>query len=205
MRSDEFQCDNSEHKRSLLDSELVGSLGITATDGFPRVIPVHFASDGEVIYIHGAAEGEKFKLFKDKPNVTFSVFRLFATIPNHWLGGKHGCLATAFYRSVYVKGVGSLVDDPSEKARALQRLMEKHQPDGGFIPVDHEKPTYAKPMKDVAIFRIDPVFTSMKCKFAQSLTEGVKKRVIGKLLERGSEADIETVREMEHPKSGPCP
>jgi nitroimidazol reductase NimA-like FMN-containing flavoprotein (pyridoxamine 5'-phosphate oxidase superfamily) len=182
---------------------MVGSLGIIATDGYPRIIPVHFASDGEVIYIHGATEGEKFELFKNKPDVTFSVFRLYASIPNYWLGGKHGCLATAFYRSAYVKGAGSLVDDPAEKAKALQCLMEKHQPDGGFIPVDHETAEYAKPMKDVAIFRIDPVFTSMKCKFAQSLTEGVKKRIIGKLLERGREADIETVHEMEHPKGRP--
>ena len=32
------------------------------------------------------------------------------------------------------------VDDPAEKARGLQALMRKHQPEGGFDPLDHAAP-----------------------------------------------------------------
>ena len=44
-------------------------------------------------------------------------------------------LQTTLYISVVIKGNGSIVSDKKEKTIALNGLMKKYQPEGGYEPI----------------------------------------------------------------------
>ena len=174
----------------------VGYLGISTPDGYPRVVPVNFATIENTIYFHGATSGEKFEAFRNGRKVTFCIAVPYSMIPSYWRSERFGCPATQYFKSALVKGRGAVVDDPQEKARALQALMDKHQPEGGFAPFDYADKLYRAAIDEVAIFRIDPDQVDIKIKFGQNLTEPTRRKIIQKLHERGRALDLRTAEEM---------
>jgi nitroimidazol reductase NimA-like FMN-containing flavoprotein (pyridoxamine 5'-phosphate oxidase superfamily) len=195
-RSDLAGTDPSEIARLAQTCE-VGFLGINDPDGFPRVIPLNFVLIEEYIYFHGATEGEKFEALKTNPKVTFSYIEPYSLIPSHWLAKDYACPATIFFKSVYMRGVGSIVSDPHEKAIALQALMEKHQPEGRFRTIRSDDPMYTKAIAEVGIFRISPERVTTKFKLGQNESEKHRRHLIDRLRERGTELDIKTAAEIE--------
>ncbi len=196
MRRDEFREDNSDEIERLAHRCEVGYLGITDPEGYPRVVPLNFALKNGCIYFHGALEGEKFDAFLTNPKATFCAAIPYSLIPSYWLAKDYACPATAFFKSLYFRGEGSLVDDPDEKAMALQALMEKLQPEGNFRPIVASDPMYEKPLQKVAIFKIVPNRVDTKFKFGQNMGEATRRRLIAKLEERDQGMDKETADEM---------
>lgn len=197
MRRIESQIKDPSEVKRLAAACDVGFLGITDPDGYPRVVPVNFVLIGESIYIHGASEGEKYDRLKTGPKVSFSFIEPYSMIPSSWQSEEYACSATVFYKSVYMRGLGSIVDDPEEKAAALQALMEKHEPEGDFLAIRADEPLYAKALADVAIFKVVPDRVTTKFKFGQNLSETLRRSLIDKLRERGTDLDIRTAAEIE--------
>jgi len=180
----------------------VGHLGIITPDGYPRVVPVNFVAVGETIYFHGAIRGEKFLAFHDRPKVTLSIDIPYALVPSYWRSEKYACPATQYFKSALVKGRGVIVEDADEKARALQALMEKHQPEGGYETIDPAVPHYAKALEHVGVYRVRCDSWSGKIKFGQDEPEKLQRTFIEKLRERGGPMDEATALEIEHFPAG---
>ena len=51
--------------------------------------------------------------------------------------GERACPATTLYRSAQAHGTLEEVTSRADKARVLQALMEKYQPEGKHVPIDH--------------------------------------------------------------------
>ncbi|MEW5796009.1 MAG: pyridoxamine 5'-phosphate oxidase family protein [Candidatus Zixiibacteriota bacterium] len=175
----------------------VGYLGIVTPDGYPRVVPVNFATIGTQVYFHGAAHGEKHGVLAGGPRVTVAIVVPYAMIPSYWRSPDYACPATQYYKSILIRGRGAIVHEPDEKATALQALMEKHQPEGGFGRLDSADPLYRKGIDDVAIFRIDPDRIDIRTKFGENLTRETRLRIIEKLRECNQGRDADTTLEME--------
>jgi nitroimidazol reductase NimA-like FMN-containing flavoprotein (pyridoxamine 5'-phosphate oxidase superfamily) len=186
---------NIEEFDAITGASEVGYLGIIDAEGWPRVVPVNFVAVEGVVYFHGAKAGEKYTLFRAGPRVTFSVDVPYSIIPSYWFDDADGCNVSAFYKSVHIRGRGSLVEDVEEKAGALQRMMEKYQPEGGYAPIT-DVALYEKDLRRTAVFRIDPEQISMKVKFGQNLRRKVRERLIAKLEERAEGMDIVTAEEI---------
>lgn len=187
--------------RALFDSisayPMVGYLGIMTPDQYPRVVPVNFVTIGDRVYFHGAQSGEKHDAFARGQKVTFCIAIPYAVIPSYWRSTDYACPATQFFKSILIRGHGVIVHDPDEKAAALQALMEKHQPDIGFRPIDASDPLYAKALDEVAVFRIDPERIDIRSKFGENLSRETRLVLIEKLKERNEGLDPETAMEME--------
>jgi len=183
----------------------VGHLGIITPDGYPRTVPVNFAAIGDKVYFHGASSGEKYDAFATGRRVTFSIDLPLSAIPSYWRSEGYACPATQFFKSVLIRGRGAIVNDTAEKARALQALMEKHQPEGGFERITGDDPLYSKALAEVTVFRIDPDRIDVREKFGDHLSRETRQQLIGKLRERGRERDLETAREMEKRLDRPTP
>ncbi len=194
MRKDKFQITDLSRAEELYD-EMVGRVGITTTDGYPRIIPVNFVYLNKSFYFHGATAGEKFDLFKTNPKITFQIDKAYSVLPSNWFDS--GCNATICYKSVYMKANGFIVEDNTEKAVSLQALMEKHQDIGTFIPITANDPTYVKVMKATAIFRVDPIHIDIKFKFAQSYSKEIRQKLVNNLKERNEGDDLATALEIE--------
>ena len=187
---------NPEDLDDILAKTWVGQLGITDPAGYPRVVPVNFAWYNGAVYFHGASAGEKFNLFAGGQKVTFMAYIELSSVPSYWRSPEYACPASIYYKSAYLKGVGMLVESLSEKSEALNKLMEKYQPEGGYKPISADDPLYKNGLAETAIFKVAPEKIEVKNKIGQNLTPDVRKIIIQKLVERGAPFDLVTAEEM---------
>ena len=196
MRRSEYHTDDPRIIDSILRSSQIGYLGIVTPDGYPRVVPLNFVAEDRTIFFHGAVEGEKFTVLYSKPKVTFNVSQPYSFVPSYWLTKDHAGGASMLYRSVQINGQASVINDVVESAHALQLLMEKHQPEGGFRPITPEEDTYRKLLEETAVFRIDPDRVECRVKLAQDKPEATRRELITRLEERGQGMDLQTAAEI---------
>jgi nitroimidazol reductase NimA-like FMN-containing flavoprotein (pyridoxamine 5'-phosphate oxidase superfamily) len=175
----------------------VGYLNLVTDEGYPRAVALNFAAVGETIYFHGALEGEKYELIRCAPRAGFTMVVPYAFIPSTWSAPSYACPATQFFKSVEIKGRCEEVTDPAEKARGLNALMEKQQPEGGFEPIDPETPPYTRALQQVGVFRVVAGSWTGKVKFGQNEPEKLRRIFVDRLRERGGPMDEETAREIE--------
>ncbi|MCE7735505.1 MAG: flavin-nucleotide-binding protein, partial [Candidatus Heimdallarchaeota archaeon] len=187
---------SDEDFRYVADHAVVGHLGLIAPSGFPRIVPLNFAAINNVVYFHGAKEGEKFDILKNTPQVSFSIDIPYSFIPSYFESKKSACPATHFFKSVHIRGTGLIVNDMEEKAAAMNELMKKYQPEGKYVKLSPKESMYKKPLLDVGVFKVDPKEITMKMKFGQNLSETKFKAVIESLEERGDKLDLATIEEM---------
>lgn len=196
MRRKEFGITEEAEIHEFLQEMSFGFLGTVGEDGWSRVTPLNFVYDGAYFYFHGSLAGEKMKHLARDPHVSFTVAKEYAIIPSYFTDPKLACPASAYFKSVMVRGRVEKVDDPAEKARAFTLFMEKLQPEGGYAPITPEDPDYAGQLKAVALCRIVPETVSAKFKFGQNLKEPARTAVTSGLAKRDGELDAETIANM---------
>lgn len=120
----------------LLNTCPVGRLGTVGRDGWPMVKPLNFAYCEGRIYFHCALEGEKLDDIRRDSRVSFE-----ADLPIAYVKGSadNPCRAEYLYRSVIARGRAVIVDERGERLLALDALMRKYQPEGGYGPYPEEK------------------------------------------------------------------
>ena len=130
MRRKDKRITDDSKVMTLLASATIGRLATTGPDG-PMIKPVNFIYLDDCFYFHSALVGEKIEHIKADPRVAFQVERVLEYIP----AGEKPCKASQAYECVIAVGGAEMVEEPMEKVRILNALMEKHQPEGGYRPV----------------------------------------------------------------------
>lgn len=105
----------------IIENSQVCRLGL-AKDNIPYVLPVSFGYDGSALYFHTAREGRKIDFIAANPYVCFEFEHDCRVVPHE----KNACNWTASFRSVIGYGTVHELLGPSEKAEALQRIMEHY-------------------------------------------------------------------------------
>ncbi len=120
----------------LLGTCHVGRLGTVGQDGWPVVKPLNFACTEGRIYFHCAREGEKLDDIRRDPRVCFEV-----DLPIAYVKGspENPCRAEYLDRCVMVRGRAAIVESRAERLLALDALMAKYQPGGGYGAYLEEK------------------------------------------------------------------
>lgn len=195
MRREEFDMTTREEVDAFLQEMSFGVLGLPDEE-YPYLVPINFAYRGGNVYIHGSRIGHKMEAIGEGARVSFSVAKEYAIIPSHFTDPVFACPATAFFKSVLIRGTASVVQDMQEKAEALTALMEKLQPEGGYDPIDPAVPAYASRVRGVAVIRITPEQLSAKFKFGQNQPEAKHAHIRESLLERDRPLDRETAELM---------
>ncbi len=117
---------DSARVERLLDEARVCRIAFNARP-FPYVVPVNFACKGRTLYFHSALEGEKIDRLREDPHVCVEVDEQLSIRP-----GDAPCTWSARYRSVIARGIASLVEEPAEKAAALELLLLKYSGRSGW-------------------------------------------------------------------------
>lgn len=178
---------------NIMNTALVGWLSVNDEVGYPRGIPLNFALHDGNVYFHGARNGEKFDLLGQDPRVTFAAALPHAVLPSYWFDPEDGCGISHYYESALVYGVGSLVIETTEKVAALEALMRKYQPEGGYRSFIGNEEKYADEIRKTAVFRVDVERWSLKLNLGQQLTDDERNLLISHLEERDGPGDAETI------------
>lgn len=174
-----------------------GLLALVRADGFPRALAVNFVLHRGAICFHGARAGEKFERITADGKVGFTLIQALSLLPSTWFSPTYACPATQLYRSVEITGRCVSLDDPAEKAAALQALMDRYQPEGGFQPLAADDPLYRKALAEVGVFRVAVTGWTGKVKLLQDKPAGLRRNIADRLAARGAAVDLLTVALME--------
>lgn len=183
---------SKEKIREFLNQEHVGRIATIDKNGYPQIIPMNFVFLDDVIYMHSHTKGEKLENVSQNEKVGFEVDRELEFLPSYFEDPKNASLADTLYISVVIKGKGTIVKDRQEKTKALNGLMEKYQPEGGYEKISPDMHV----LDEVAIIKIMPDSMRGKYKIGQNLQPGARMELAKKILGRNSETAKKTLNVM---------
>lgn len=175
-----------------LNQQETGRLSSIDKEGFPQIIPMNFVYTNDAIYMHSHPRGEKLENIIKNPKVGFEADQSLEFIPSYFSSPTDASQADTLYISVVIKGKASLVLNSKEKADALNELMKKYQPEGGYEKLTHHMPV----VEEVAIIKIVPVSIRGKYKIGQHMDKKTRLEIAKKILERNTPTAKNTVRIM---------
>jgi nitroimidazol reductase NimA-like FMN-containing flavoprotein (pyridoxamine 5'-phosphate oxidase superfamily) len=198
MRRSEFEVKDQQIIDDILNSAEYCTFAF-CMDNKPYSLPVNFVHEDNVLYFHGAKKGKKKEYIEANSNASLSVAEPYSMIQSYFSStdGK-ACPATHFFRSVCADGKVSIVKDYDEKAKALELLMQKLQPEGKYIPLDDT--IYKKMINATGVFRFDIKEISGKIKLGQHLAKEKFDMILEHLEKRGSDIDKITAKLMKEYK-----
>lgn len=161
----------------------------TSPDGKPILRALNAAIVGDRLVFHGAPVGEKTEAIGRE--VVVAAEEVVASVPSYFVDAERACPATTLYRSVQLHGTLDAVEDPRIKASALAALLDKHQPEGGFVPIAHDHALYQKTIASLLVVSVSLERLDGKAKLAQNRTPNEQRRIVEALWKRGDASDAE--------------
>ena len=175
-----------------LSSESTGRIASIDTNGFPQIIPMNFVFIDGMIYMHSHIRGEKLENIKRNDKVGFEVDRSLEFLPSYFFDPNDASLADTLYISVVMKGTCVIVENKEEKVLALNGLMKKYQPEGGYEPMNPEMDV----LNEVAVIKIIPDTMRGKYKIGQNLKHDEKLQLAENIFKRNSKTARNTLEIM---------
>lgn len=181
------------------------AMQVAGTDeaGAPLLRTLHGVVVDGAIAFHGGPRGEKSAL-SGRP-VVVAAEEIVARIPSWMRHPERACPATTFYRSVQAHGVLEELQDGEEKARILQALMERFQPEGRHTPITAADPLYAAAVRGLRVTRLRPTRIVGRVKLGSHLGPGERQGVLRGLWQRGEPGDLAAIEAIlaENPDTPP--
>lgn len=105
--------------RDILKRGKYGVLALSGDDGYPYAVPLNYDYSGGKIYFHCAKSGHKIDAIKSCSKASFCVVDSDELVPQEY---------TTYFRSVIVFGKVRIIEDETEKLRAIERIAVKFNP-----------------------------------------------------------------------------
>ncbi len=172
-----------------LSSQQTGRIASIDDNGFPQIIPMNFVFINDAVYMHSHIRGEKLDNIKRNQKVGFEVDKSLEFLPSYFSDPTDASLADTLYISVVIKGNASIISDKEEKTNALNGLMEKYQPEGGYEPIRSDMDV----LKGVEVIKIVPESLRGKYKIGQNMDMKSRVELAKLILERNSPTAKETL------------
>jgi len=120
MRRKELEMTDRAEVEAIIAEATVCRLAMCDGDR-PYVVPLSFGYRDDTLYFHCATEGKKLGILAKNNKVCFEM-----DVGQEIKRGDHPCEFGVKYRSVIGFGAASIIDDPSEKAAALDIVVEHY-------------------------------------------------------------------------------
>ena len=172
-----------------LSSQQTGRISSIDENGYPQIIPMNFVFINDTVYMHSHIRGEKLDNIRRNEKVGFEVDKSLEFLPSYFSDPTDASLADTLYISVVIKGKGSIVSDKEEKTTALNGLIKKYQPEGGYEPIKPEMEV----LKEVEVIKIVPESLKGKYKIGQNMDMKSRIDLARQILKRNSPTAKETL------------
>jgi len=172
-----------------LGSQQTGRIASIDESGFPQIIPMNFVFISDTVYMHSHIRGEKLDNIRRNQKVGFEVDKSLEFLPSYFSDPTDASLADTLYISVVIKGNASIVSNKEEKTIALNGLMKKYQPEGGYEPIKPDMDV----LKGVEVIKIVPESLTGKYKIGQDMDMKSRIDLAKQILERNAPTAKETL------------
>jgi len=172
-----------------LSSQQTGRISSIDENGYPQIIPMNFVFINDVVYMHSHIKGEKLENIKRNQKVGFEVDKSLEFLPSYFSDPTDASLADTLYISVVIKGNASIILDKEEKTTALNGLMKKYQPEGGYEPIKPEMDV----LDEVVVIKIVPESLRGKYKIGQHMDRKLRIDLAKQIMKRNSPTAKETL------------
>ena len=183
---------SKEKIAQFLNQEHTGRICSIDENGYPQIIPMNFVFLNDAIYMHSHTRGEKLDNIRRNDKVGFEVDRSLAFLPSYFTHPTDASQADTLYISVVIKGRGKIIEDRAEKTIALNGLMKKYQPEGGYEPINPAMEV----LDEVEIIKVIPESMRGKYKIGQHLQKNERTKLAQQILEHKSKTAKETLQVM---------
>lgn len=190
MRRREYAAPESLAHELFDTSEVMHVAGVNA-EGQVVLKTLHGVVDDGWVCFHAAPAGEKTSLIGCQ--VVVSVEETIARLPSFFLDPERACPATTLFRAAQARGALTAIDEPVRKARVLQRLMAKLQPEGGHQPIEAASPMYRAAVNGLLIAGLPLSDVTAKAKLMQNKNDEARARVLEQLWRRGAQGDVRAI------------
>ncbi len=112
-----------EQIEEILIKAPVGNIATIDKDGFPYVLPMHFAYYDDKIYLHGLPKGKKIDHVLANEKVCFGIYDMKGFILD-----EAPCDTNTVYESLVITGTAKVVEDVLLKETVLNKIVEKYTP-----------------------------------------------------------------------------
>jgi Predicted flavin-nucleotide-binding protein len=126
----------SRQIENLLSRAEVASLATTDQNGDPYVIPVHFISENDCIYVHSRLSGQKISNISSNPRVSMTIYEMDCVLPSE---SGTPCGTGTKFQSAVIAGTASVVSDLDKKRHILESFVEKYTPKLSESPMPKQK------------------------------------------------------------------
>ena len=184
-----LQIKSKEKIIEFLSSQQTGRISSIDENGYPQIIPMNFVFINDAVYMHSHIRGEKLDNIRRNKKVGFEVDKSLEFLPSYFSDPTDASLADTLYISVVIKGNGSIVSDKEEKTTALNGLIKKYQPEGGYEPIKPEMEV----LKEVEVIKIVPESLKGKYKIGQNMDMKSRIDLARQILKRNSPTAKETL------------
>ena len=120
MRRTEKEIGDRAEIDAIIRRSQVCRLGLS-DQGLPYVVPLCFGYDGHALYFHCAREGRKLDILRRNPKVCFEF-----DIVEGLIEAQQGCGWGIRYQSVIGYGTARIVEDATDKQKALAIIMAQY-------------------------------------------------------------------------------
>lgn len=185
-----------------LDEERVGRVASIDEQGYPQIIPMNFVyvknelidtqSDIKnigAVYMHSHPIGEKIENIKRNSKVGFEVDSYVCFLPSYYFHPTDASQADTLYISVVIKGNAAIVQDPDEKANALNALMKKYQKEGGYESLSSNMGS----VREVTVLKVVPDQIRGKYKIGQHWIPRYRLKMARNIIQREGEDDARRI------------
>lgn len=177
----------------VLDNSHWGTLGLVSAEGHAVLVPLNFARWEKLLLFHGSKAGQKMDLIRANERGTFLVVEPLSFLPSYALSAEQACHATQYYKSVSITGRVSVIEDLAMKISALNLIMKKFQPEGGYKPIVIDDKNNNFRLNSTAVIQLNIETIIGKFAYGQKLRPEQRKIVQQFLHKRGTPLDKITI------------
>ncbi len=124
--------------------------------------------EDQKIFLHLHRQDPQWKQLQQNPEATLIFSDYHGYVPSYAKHPEDASFATMFYRFVQIRARVRSIEQQDEAASILDRMMERYQPEGGYLPLVTHLDFYGPSLQMIIVLEFTILSQTSKWKLGQN-------------------------------------